>query len=117
MNKNNQLEVLRDTLLRCFLGLMVLTCWPAQASNEDLWQRVQSQLSLYQLDHRRIDAERSWYEGNPDYMRRVSERAIPYLHHVVEAVEKRGMPMELALLPIMETIRHLFSIRSPIHHR
>ena len=103
MNKNNQLDVLSDTLLRCFLGLVALTCWPAQASNEDLWQRVQSQLSLYQLDHRRIDAERSWYEGNPDYMRRVSERAIPYLHHVVEAVEKRGMPMELALLPIMES--------------
>ncbi|MCZ6831977.1 MAG: LysM peptidoglycan-binding domain-containing protein, partial [Gammaproteobacteria bacterium] len=89
--------------LSFFLGVLPLLWGPAQASDGDLWQRVQSQLSLYRLEHRRIDAERSWYERNPEYMRRVSERAAPYLHHVVEEVERRGMPMELALLPIMES--------------
>ena len=85
------------------MALWLPLCGSVQAAGTDLWERVQSQLSLYQLQHRRIDAERSWYEKNPDYLRRVSGRATPYIHYVVEEIEKRGMPMELALLPIMES--------------
>jgi membrane-bound lytic murein transglycosylase D len=103
VNKNNQLEILFKVSLSYILGIFTLLCWPAQANEGDLWERVQSQLTLDEVEHKRIDAERGWYERNPAYMRRVSERATPYFYHVVEEVERRGMPMELALLPIMES--------------
>ena len=44
-----------------------------------------------------------WYLNRPDYLRRMVERSSPYLHHIVEEIEKRGMPMELALLPMVES--------------
>jgi len=69
----------------------------------DLWKRVRSHLTLQQLENKRIAAERNWYQKNPDYVLRVTERATPYLHHVVSEIERRGMPMELALLPVMES--------------
>jgi membrane-bound lytic murein transglycosylase D len=69
----------------------------------DLWDRIRDQLTLQRLENSRIAAERSWYQNNPDYMRRVSARAEPYLYYVVEEIERRGMPMELALLPVMES--------------
>ncbi|MCX2981340.1 LysM peptidoglycan-binding domain-containing protein [Halieaceae bacterium IMCC14734] len=73
------------------------------AAQRDLWQRLRAGLQLNHLEHERIEVERNWYERNPDYMLRVSRRAQRYLFYVVEQVEARGMPMELALLPIMES--------------
>jgi membrane-bound lytic murein transglycosylase D len=101
--KNNNLQKLLKTLLSIFVVSGLLLCGPAQAGVDNVWQRVQSQLGLHALEHQRIDVERRWYQRNPDYMRRVSARAAPYLHYVVTEVEQRGMPMELALLPIMES--------------
>jgi membrane-bound lytic murein transglycosylase D len=73
------------------------------AAQRDLWQRLRAGLQLNHLEHDRIEVERNWYQRNPDYMLRVSRRAQRYLYYVVEQVEARGMPMELALLPIMES--------------
>lgn len=74
----------------------------------DLWQRIRPQLSIIETvtaesGTRRIAEERSWYIDNPQYLTRVSSRSTPYLHYVVEEIERRDMPMELALLPIMES--------------
>ncbi len=69
----------------------------------DLWQRIRNGLTFQSLENSRIAAERNWYVANPGYMTRVTERATPYLYHVVEEIERRGMPMEFALLPIMES--------------
>lgn len=44
-----------------------------------------------------------WYADNPDYMRRVFNRARPWLHHIVNEVEQRGLPGEFALLPVVES--------------
>jgi membrane-bound lytic murein transglycosylase D len=76
---------------------------PLEKPVGDLWQRVRNGLSFHTLENRRIAAERNWYVSNPDYMTRVTERATPYLYYIVEEIERRGMPMELALLPIMES--------------
>lgn len=70
---------------------------------QDLWERIRFQLTLNQLANPRIESEKRWYLNNPEYLRRVSQRATPYLYYVVSEVEKRGLPMELALLPIMES--------------
>ena len=70
---------------------------------DDLWARVRSGLTMDDLENPRIAAERRWYVRNPGYLTRVSNRASPYFFHVVDEVERRGLPAELALLPIMES--------------
>jgi len=103
MNNINNIERLCKAAFSFVLAVLLLQSPPLSAQNEDLWERVRSQLSLHELDHRRIEAERRWYERHPEYMLRVSARATPYLLYVVNEVESRGLPMELALLPIMES--------------
>lgn len=75
-------------------------------NNEDsgnLWGRIRSGFALPAINHPRIDAERDWYANRQDYLDRTFRRARPYLYHIVEEIERRGMPMELALLPVVES--------------
>lgn len=69
----------------------------------DLWLRVRNQLSFAVPDNRRIKAQRDWYLKHPDYMQRVTKRAQPFLHLIVEEIEQQQLPLELALLPIVES--------------
>lgn len=69
----------------------------------DLWDRLRAGYALPVREHARIDAQFRWYASHPDYMRRVAHRAERYLHHIVTEIERRGLPMELALLPIVES--------------
>jgi membrane-bound lytic murein transglycosylase D len=69
----------------------------------DIWDRVRDGFRLEPLVNRRIQQEIDWYAKHPAYMARVSERAEKYLFYIVEEIEKREMPMELALLPIVES--------------
>jgi len=69
----------------------------------DAWQRVSGQLSLPVPDSRRIRAQKSWYVNHPSYLKRVSKRAEPYLYFIINELEKRNLPLELALLPIVES--------------
>ncbi|EKE84246.1 LysM peptidoglycan-binding domain-containing protein [Idiomarina xiamenensis] len=68
-----------------------------------LWQRIRMQMKLAIPDNKRIDVQRQWYLRNPHYMERVAKRAAPFLYMIVEQVEARDMPLELALLPIVES--------------
>ncbi len=69
----------------------------------DVWDRIRNGFALPEVEHRRIDREFAWFARHPDYIRRVAERARPYLHFIVEEVERRDIPMEIALLPIVES--------------
>ncbi|KAF0192823.1 MAG: membrane-bound lytic murein transglycosylase D [Gammaproteobacteria bacterium] len=69
----------------------------------DLWQRIRGGYALVDYGNPRVEAERQWFTKHVAYLDRVAERAEPYLYHIVEEVEKRGMPMEIALLPIIES--------------
>jgi len=69
----------------------------------DLWSRIRAGFALHEHDHPRIANDLAWYERHPRYMERVSERATPYLHLIVEELAAREMPMELALLPVVES--------------
>ena len=69
----------------------------------DLWSRMRAGFALHEHDHPRIANDLAWYERHPRYMERVSERATPYLHLIVEELAAREMPMELALLPVVES--------------
>ncbi|MDH5299930.1 MAG: LysM peptidoglycan-binding domain-containing protein [Gammaproteobacteria bacterium] len=75
----------------------------ADSGDDDLWQRVRAGYKLPDVDHPRIESELAWYARHQAYLDRVAERAQPYFHFIVEEVERRGMPAEIALLPIVES--------------
>ncbi|CAB0150350.1 Membrane-bound lytic murein transglycosylase D [Pseudidiomarina piscicola] len=69
----------------------------------DLWQRVRRQLQFEIPDNPRLIAQRNYYLKHPAYMDRVAKRAAPFMHLIVDEIERRGLPLELALLPIVES--------------
>ncbi|MGL6112459.1 MAG: transglycosylase SLT domain-containing protein [Rubrivivax sp.] len=77
---------------------------PDDASvHTDLWARVRSGFAMPDLDNDLVLKWQQWYASRPDYVKRMSERGGRYLFHVVEEIEKRGIPAELALLPFIES--------------
>ena len=69
----------------------------------DLWDRVRSGLRLPKLDHQRVAYHERWFSKNPEYMKRKMKRASLFLYHIVEELDRRGLPMDLALLPAIES--------------
>ncbi|MED5510732.1 MAG: LysM peptidoglycan-binding domain-containing protein [Pseudomonadota bacterium] len=71
----------------------------------DVWQRIRTgfQISDYRTLHPETERHLRWFIDHPQYVDRVVERARPYLYHIVEEVKKRNMPMEAALLPVVES--------------
>ena len=69
----------------------------------DLWQRIRKGFLLDPLESPLVHEHEAWYSGRPDYIKRFVDRGSRYLHHIVEEVEKRGMPTEIALLPVVES--------------
>jgi membrane-bound lytic murein transglycosylase D len=76
---------------------------PAPARHADLWERIRAGFRLRQLDGPLVAAYVRSFSGNPDYIARIGERARLYLFHIVEEIEKRDMPLEIALLPAIES--------------
>ena len=70
---------------------------------DDLWQRMRNGFSMPDLDSPLVADRKAWYLNRPEPLKRIFERSRRYLHHIVEELEKRGMPTELALLPIVES--------------
>ncbi len=70
---------------------------------DDLWDRIRNGFGMPDLISPLVQQQQAWYLARPDYLRRVVERSRRYMHHIVEELEKRGMPTELALLPIVES--------------
>jgi membrane-bound lytic murein transglycosylase D len=73
------------------------------ADYSDLFDRMRAGFKLPDSDHNAIDRELEWYAGNPDYLGRAFSRADLYLYHIVTELEARGMPLEIALLPVVES--------------
>jgi membrane-bound lytic murein transglycosylase D len=70
---------------------------------DDLWQRVRNGFGMADLHSPLVADRQAWYLNRPELLKRVFDRSRKYLHHIVEELEKRGMPSELALLPIVES--------------
>jgi membrane-bound lytic murein transglycosylase D len=73
------------------------------AAPADLWERIRRGFAMTDLDTDLVREREQWYATRPDYIQRMTERSSRYLFHIVEEVERRGMPMELALLPFIES--------------
>lgn len=69
----------------------------------DVWDRIRRGYAMPNLQGKRVDQMVRQYTRDPRYIQRVSKRAGKYLYHIVEEVESRGMPTELALLPFVES--------------
>lgn len=71
----------------------------------DIWERVRDGFKLQGEigNNPRIERQRLWFVSNPRHVATVSERSSPYIHYIVERLAERGMPMELALLPVIES--------------
>jgi membrane-bound lytic murein transglycosylase D len=69
----------------------------------DVFDRIRAGFKLEDVESRQIDQQLAWFANNPQYLERVFGRASLYMHHIVKEIEARGMPMELALLPVIES--------------
>ncbi|HEX7053533.1 MAG TPA: transglycosylase SLT domain-containing protein [Burkholderiales bacterium] len=70
---------------------------------EDLWQRVRQGFAMPDLEGPLVREKTAYYRARPEYLQRVFDRSRRYLFHIVEELEKRGMPTEIALLPMVES--------------
>lgn len=70
---------------------------------DDLWQRIRMGFGMPDLDNELVSEREQWYASRPDYIFRMTERSRKYLFHIVEELERRNMPTELALLPFVES--------------
>jgi membrane-bound lytic murein transglycosylase D len=69
----------------------------------DLWGRLRQGFAIPELDSRLVAQHEAWYAARPELLRGILGRARRYLHYIVEEVDRRGLPMELALLPAVES--------------
>ncbi len=69
----------------------------------DLWERIRRGFAMPDLRNDIVADREQWYATRPDYIQRMTERSSKYLFHIVEELERRGMPSELALLPYIES--------------
>jgi len=75
----------------------------ATATVPDLFDRIRRGFVLTDVDHPVIDQEQRWFAGHPAYLDRTFKRGERYLFHIVNELEARQMPLELALLPVVES--------------
>jgi membrane-bound lytic murein transglycosylase D len=69
----------------------------------DLWERIRRGFAMPNLDNDIVRDREQYYAARPDYMQRMTERSRKYLFYIVEELERRNMPSELALLPFVES--------------
>lgn len=72
---------------------------------QDLWARMRDGFQLQEgIDvNPRVEQQRLWFVSNPDFLLTSADRGSLYLHYIVERLEERNMPLELALLPVIES--------------
>ncbi|MEY8205307.1 MAG: LysM peptidoglycan-binding domain-containing protein [Bermanella sp.] len=76
----------------------------ALGRHDDIWQRVRDNYQLDNtIDNRRIDVQLNWYKSHQRYLNRVSQRATRYMFFIMQQIEVRNIPAEIALLPIVES--------------
>lgn len=90
--------------------LSTITSEPASAAPmvflsapADIWERIRRGYAMPDLDNELVRDREQWYASRPDYIQRMTERSERYLFHIVEEIERRNMPTELALLPFIES--------------
>ena len=78
---------------------------PSPVAPQDVWERMRQGFKLQdgQNVNPRIEQQRLWFASNPSFLENAGERGSLYIHYIVERLEERNMPLELALLPAIES--------------
>ena len=78
---------------------------PDSTSSDDVWQRIRSGFKIDDdaTKNPLVALHEAWYAARPEYVRRMLDRSRRYLFHIVQEVDRRAMPMEIALLPMVES--------------
>jgi membrane-bound lytic murein transglycosylase D len=80
---------------------------------DDVWQKIAQDLAFtIPSEQPRLDAQKNWYLKHPGYMSRVATRARPFLYYIVEQLEANDIPLDIALLPIVESAFDPFAYSS-----
>ena len=69
----------------------------------DVWERIRQGYGIPELDNALVSKQLAFYSSKPEYIQRTTDRAARYLFYIVQELEARGMPTELALLPFVES--------------
>ncbi|SJM95219.1 Membrane-bound lytic murein transglycosylase D [Crenothrix polyspora] len=72
-------------------------------AHDTVWGRMLSLYALPEVSNERVDRQLNWYLDHPDYIARIQERAAPYMHLILDEIEAKNLPGELALLPVVES--------------
>ena len=76
---------------------------------DDLFDRMRAGFAFDEVQEPAIDQQLAWFEHNPDYLERTFQRGQRYMYHIITEVEARGMPLEFALLPVVESAYEPFA--------
>jgi len=76
---------------------------PGTSNQIDLWDRIREGFALPESNPALVRSHEAWFAKNAGHLQRAAERSRLYLYHITEEVERRGMPMEIALLPMIES--------------
>src|SRR5258706_6482365 len=76
---------------------------------DDLFERMRRGFTFEEVSEPAIDTQLAWFKNNPDYLERVFQRGQRYMYHIITEVERRGMPTEFALLPVVESAYEPFA--------
>ena len=75
----------------------------ADAPPADIWDRVRAGYAMEDLDDPLVAKWEKYYSDRPEYMARIVERSSKYMFYIVTELERRGLPLEIALLPMIES--------------
>ncbi len=95
-----------------FVPAKLATARSVKKAPNDIWERIRRQMTWQKIHNEKIGRARESYLQQPNYLNVVAARAEFYLHYIVEEVEKRGLPIELALLPLVESTMNPFATSS-----
>src|ERR1700678_324835 len=76
---------------------------------DDLFDPMRAGFAFDEVQEPAIDVQLAWFEHNPEYLERVFQRGQRYMYHIITEVEARGMPLEFALLPVVESAYEPFA--------
>ncbi len=102
-NNGFKMDLSLDNAPEAPADLLESTPVASSSPSGDLLDRIRSGYGMEPLQSSFTANHEAWYAKRPEYVKRMMDRSQRYLYHVVEEVQKRGMPTEVALLPMVES--------------
>ncbi|RDU95749.1 transglycosylase SLT domain-containing protein [Trinickia dinghuensis] len=102
-NPANATDSVRITAAKQTIDVDKSSVTQLTTADSDLWARIRRGFQIPDLNNDLVDMQANWYAQRPDYVQRMTERSQKYLYYIVEELESRHMPTELALLPFIES--------------